>query len=320
MTARSAALGGNCMSVWDNDVNMVYSNPSLLNASMSKQVTFNYCNYVGDLNFGYLGYAHDLKKWGTVGGGIQFYNYGKFNGYNEFGEKTNDYKVNDYSINLNYAHKFDDTSFQVGAAVKTLISQYDIYRSYGTAFDFGVTYHKKNFAASILAKNVGFIWKEYTASSGKTETLPQTVQLGISYRVPKAPFRVFGTYDQLTKWNLKYVSPLDTGGKSNPFSTPNYTKRDSSGWKKFSTRFGSQADNFLRHITVGTEIILSKNFNIRLAYNYRRQKEMILPDRRGVNGLSLGFGFNIKRLGFAYSFSKMAFGGNYSIFNFSYRI
>lgn len=322
MTARSAALGGQMVSIWGEDVNLIYSNPSLLNKYMSRQATFNICNYVGDLKYGYLAYAHDLKKYGTVAGSIQFFNYGKFNGYDEAGEPSKNFDANDYSINLHYSKAFEDTSFQVGVALKTLISQYDIYQSYGNAIDFGVTWHNsKNLVLSIQAKNIGYIWKSYSNLLQEKEPLPQDVQLGLSYKVPKAPFRLIATYDQLTRWNLKYISALDTTGKSNPFNaTTEVQKKDSTGWKKFSKRFGSQGDNFLRHIVVGTEIVLTKNFNIRIAYNYRRQREMILPERRGANGLSIGFGFNIKRFGFAYSFNKMAAAGNSSIFSFTYRI
>ncbi|MGZ3899479.1 MAG: hypothetical protein ACXVNQ_03865, partial [Bacteroidia bacterium] len=110
-----------------------------------------------------------------------------------------------------------------------------------------------------------------------------------------------------------------TTGKTNPF-TSSETKKDSTKFQKFENRFGNGADNFLRHITVGTEIVITKNFNIRIAYNHRRQKEMILPERRGANGLSVGFGFRIKKFGFAYSFTKMAFPGNSSIFSFTWSI
>jgi hypothetical protein len=319
MTARAAALGGSNMSIWGDDINLVYSNPSLLNASMSKQIALNYSNYVGDLNFGYVGYAHHLNKYGTVGGGIQFFNYGKMVGYDEFGQKTNNFKANDYCISLNYAKPFEDSSFQLGVALKTIISQYDIYRSIGNAVDFGVTYHKKNLVVSLLAKNVGFVWKAYSNTLSKNEPLPQTVQLGLSYKVSKAPFKLIGVYDQLLKWNLKYISPIDTAGKSNPFSSSE-TKVDSTKFQKFSKRFGNGADNFLRHLTVGAEILVTKNFNIRIAYSHRRQRELTLPDRRGANGLSLGFGFKIKRLGFSYSFTKMAFPGNSTIFSFVYSL
>ncbi|MBA3665549.1 MAG: type IX secretion system protein PorQ [Bacteroidetes bacterium] len=319
MTARAAALGGNSMGLWGDDINLMFSSPSALNSSMSKQVAFNYCNYVGDLNFGYLAYAHHLQKWGTVGGGLQFFNYGKFTGYDEFGQATTNFKANDYCINLNYAKPFEDSSFQIGIALKTIISQYDIYKSYGNALDFGFTYHKNNLVISLQAKNVGYIWKGYSNMLSKNEPLPQTVQLGFSYKVPKAPFRLTMVYDQLLKWNLKYISPVDTTGKSNPFSSSE-SKKDSSKWQKFSHKFGNGADNFLRHITIGTEIVVTKNFNIRIAYNHRRQREMILPERRGANGLSLGFGFRVKKFAFAYSFTKMAFPGNSSVFSFTWSI
>jgi hypothetical protein len=143
MTARAAALGGNSMGLWDDDITLILSAPSALNASMSKQVSLNYCNYVGDLNFGYLAYAHDFKKYGTVGGGIQFFNYGKFKGYDEFGQPTSNFNANDYSINMNYAKPFEDSSFQIGVALKTIISQYDVYTSFGNAIDFGFTWHNK---------------------------------------------------------------------------------------------------------------------------------------------------------------------------------
>ena len=73
----------------------------------------------------------------------------------------------------------------------------------------------------------------------------------------------------------------------------------------------------MQHFTFGTEILLTKNFNLRIAYNYRRQQEFSLPDRRGANGLSFGFGIKVKRFGLSYSFSKMAFPGNSSVFGIS---
>jgi hypothetical protein len=66
----------------------------------------------------------------------------------------------------------------------------------------------------------------------------------------------------------------------------------------------------MRHLTVGTEIVLTKNFNLRIAYNYRRQREMTLPDKRGASAISFGFNLKIKSFGFAYSFAKMSVPGN----------
>ncbi|MCA0431012.1 MAG: type IX secretion system protein PorQ [Bacteroidetes bacterium] len=313
MTSRAAANGGTNMGLWNTDIHSLHSNPALLNKYMAKQIALNYCNYVSDLNFGYGAYAYSLKQKGVVAASIQFYDYGSFNGYDEFGNKTNNFKANDYSINLSYAKPFKDSSFNIGATLKTLISTYDIYQSYGNAIDFGIIYHKNNFNVSILAKNFGFVYKTYTNTS-VNDKLPTNLQLGLSYKLPKAPFRPFVTFDYLNKKSLKYISPVDTTGKTNVLVTDS-RKLDSTGFQKFAVRFNSGFDGLMRHTIIGTEIVFTKNFNLQIAYNYRRQKEMTLPERRGVNGLSFGFNMNFKRFAFAYSFSKMAFPGNASIFS-----
>lgn len=318
MTARAAAVGGNAMSLWGDDISLIHSNPALLNPSMTKQLSLNYCNYVGDLNFWYMAHALDLKKYGTAAVSLQAYNYGKFTGYDELGQKTNTFKANDYCIGLTYAKPLADSLFNVGIALKTIISQYDTYHSYGNAIDFGITYHNKhNLVISLQAKNVGFIWKDYTANQSQKGTLPNTVQLGLSKKIAKAPFKLFFVYDQLLKWNLSYISPVDTTGKSSTLNTGD-TKKDSSDFQKFKVKAGNRADNFMRHFTFGTEILITKNFNLRIAYNYRRQQEMTLPERRGINGLSFGFGLKIKRFGFSYSFTKMAFPGNSNILGLTF--
>ncbi|MCC6370143.1 MAG: type IX secretion system protein PorQ [Bacteroidia bacterium] len=318
MTARSAALGGNNMSIWGNDINLLYNNPGLLNSGMVKQAGINYCFFVGDMRFFSAAYAHSLKDKGMVAGSINTFNYGNFNGYDEMGNATNKFNASDYSINLNYAKSLADSSFNVGLCLKTIVSQYDVYKSFGNALDFGIVYHpKKNLVVSLQARNVGFIWKSYSGQSMNSNDLPRTVQLGASYKPSNAPFRFFMVYDQLLKWNMQYISPIDTTGKNSTLGSSE-TKKDSSGWQKFKVRTGDRADNLMRHIVFGAEVSLSKNFHLRLAYNYRRQKEMTLPEKRGTAGLSFGFGLKIKRFSFSYAFTKMAMPGSSNIIGLTY--
>jgi hypothetical protein len=74
-------------------------------------------------------------------------------------------------------------------------------------------------------------------------------------------------------------------------------------------RTGNNLDNFLRHIVLGLEFEFSKNFVLYLGYNYRRQQEMMLLERRGMNWLSFGFLLHTKRFSFSYSYNQMGFGG-----------
>lgn len=300
------------MSIWGNDVNLVNSNPALLNPAMDRQAALNHANYVGDIKLWYLGYGHDLKKIGTAAIGVQAFDYGKFAGYDETGVKVNDFRVADYALNLSYARPLADSMFNIGISLKTLFSQYEAYSAIGNAVDFGVAWRDRNgFVISLLARNIGVVWKSFNPGVARG-SLPHSVQLGVSKKVDKAPFRLFAVYDQLLKWNLRYVSPLDSANTSVSFGDAQ--PRDSTGTQRFFKRFGTQAGNFMRHVTIGTEVIITDNFHLTVAYNYRRQKEMILPERRGINGFSFGVNFRIKRFGFAYAFQKLAFPGNSSVF------
>ena len=314
MPARAAALGGNSMSIWGDDINLSYSNPALLNERCVKQISLNYCNYIADMNFGNAAYAHHFKNIGTLGGGIQFFDYGKFDKRDEYDVKEGSFKAADYSFNLTFARRLKDTCFSFGATLKTIYSHYDVYRSFGNALDFGITWaHKSGFTASAVVKNVGKIWKAYDPAND-TIKLPLVTQLGISYKVKKAPFRLIFIYDGLRKkdWDRTYTSPIAEPESSNIFGEEK--PKEKTKWQKFSDKVKSGGDKFARHMTFAAEVIITKNFNLRIGYNYRLHKEMMLPDKRTASGLSFGFGFKINRFGISYAFTKYNITGTSNIF------
>ncbi len=310
MPARAAALGGNSMSIWGDDINLSYSNPALLNQHCVKQVAVNYSNYIADMNFGNAAYAYHFKDIGTVGAGIQYFNYGKFDKRDEFDNKEGNFNAADYSLNLTFARRLKDTSFSFGATLKTIYSHYDIYKSFGNAVDLGITWaHKSGFTASAVIKNAGVIWKPYDKNND-TIKLPLTTQLGFSYKVKKAPFRLVFVYDNLRKWDLTYTSPLAETESTNLFGE---TPKEKTKWQKFSDKTKKGTDKFARHMTFGLEVVLTKNFNLRLGYNYRLHKEMMLPDKRTASGLTFGFGIKINRFALSYAFTKYNITGTSSI-------
>lgn len=310
MPARAAALGGNSMCIWGDDINLSYSNPALLNQNCVKQVAINYCNYIADMNFGNVAYAHHFKNIGTVGGGIQFFDYGKFDKRDEYDNKEGNFKAADYSLNLTFARRLKDTSFSFGATVKTIYSHYDIYKSFGNAIDLGVTWaHKSGFTASAVIKNFGVIWKPYDKNNDSIK-LPLTTQIGFSYKVKKAPFRLVFVYDNLRTWDLTYTSPIAETESTNLFGE---APKEKTKFQKFSDKVKKGGDKLGRHMTFGLEVLLTKNFNIRVGYNYRLHKEMMLPDKRTASGLTFGFGFKINRFALSYAFSKYNITGTSSI-------
>ncbi|HMT30061.1 MAG TPA: penicillin-binding protein, partial [Bacteroidia bacterium] len=85
-SARLAAMGGKLVPVKDNDLNLVFANPALLNSEMSKQLTFSGVGYFADIKYGYVAYASDYKNLGSFAAGMHYVNYGDFTETDETGQ------------------------------------------------------------------------------------------------------------------------------------------------------------------------------------------------------------------------------------------
>jgi hypothetical protein len=62
----------------------------------------------------------------------------------------------------------------------------------------------------------------------------------------------------------------------------------------------TMGDNILRHLTLGGEFNLSRNFVVRFGYNHMRRKEMTQDQKKGTTGFSWGLGFRISKFHISY--------------------
>jgi len=99
-SARVASLGGKNISIYDDDLNMAFHNPSLLNSTMNDKLILNYVNYFAGINYGYAGYSYNHNKFGTISVGLQYMNYGIFTAADETGVITGEFNASDYALNL----------------------------------------------------------------------------------------------------------------------------------------------------------------------------------------------------------------------------
>jgi hypothetical protein len=296
--ARTAALAGNTIGLKDDDVNLVAQNPASLNAGMSNQLSLSYINYITDINYLYATYARSFDSVGHFAASLQKVGYGKFKETDEFGAELGTFRANDYNFALSYARDLD-SSFTWGLSLKTIFSKYYTYSSLASAVDGALTYKnkKRQFVASVVLSNLGMQWKTY---SGTKEKLPYYINIGLSKKVAKAPFRLLLSYENISKWDLTYSDPNNPEPTVDPFTKEPIKK----------SKFRTGGDKLLRHMIFGTEIIVTKNIFLRVGYNYRRLKEMQLPDKSGAVGLSFGFGFKVSKFHFSYAFSKYHAIGN----------
>jgi hypothetical protein len=305
--ARIGALGGNNISLYANDLNIVYHNPSLLRASMDGKLVLNYINYIADINFGYVSYAHHLEGIGTFGVGIHYLNYGNFIHADETGTILGDFTASEYSFNLYYSREIYENLY-AGATLKTIYSALSTYYSSGMAIDAGITWldTANLFSAALVLKNFGVQFKPY--QPGNKEPMPYDLQLGLTKGLQHAPFRVSVTFQNLFNWSLRYDSPLDAQN----ILDDNVNLADSTFGQKFNTflnKTGNVGDELLRHVILGVEFVPSDNFYIAFGFNYRRRSELALQTRAAIVGMSFGAGINLSKFNIHYGLASYHLAG-----------
>ncbi len=308
ISARVSALGGNLISVKDNDLNVSLINPSLLSDSMNNNVALSYINYFADINYGYVAYAKHIENIGNFSAGIHYLDYGKFIRSDDAGNTDGTFGANEMSFNLAFAKSIIDTNLTVGVTLKTIYSNLDSYTSWGSAIDLGATYVRpsRGFTAAFVVKNMGRQWKPYT--EGNREELPFEIQLGVSKKPKHVPFRFSLVYENVEKWDLTYFDPANPPLTADPLTGEPIKINKGKVW----------GDKFMRHLVIGGEFIVTKNLFLRVGYNYQRRKELMIPDKKGGAGLSFGFGFRIYKFHFSYGHAVYHIAGPSNNFSISF--
>jgi hypothetical protein len=307
-SSRISALGGNTIAIADEDANMALNNPSLLNKEMDGFLGLNFMNYFAGVNYGYTSFTKHYDSVGTFNAAILYANYGQFQYADEFGMRDGStFSANDIALMVGYGRDFDSL-WTIGANLKFIGSFYESYASYGIATDLSATYNNtaKRFVAAFVLRNLGYQFKDYVNTNG--QKLPIDLQVGLSHKLLHAPVRFSMVYSNLQRWDLTF------------FDENALPEKDPITGEVIEPKPSNIADKFMRHITIGTELLITKNFHIRVGYNYRRRQEMKIIDRPGTVGFSWGFGFNVKRFNISYARATYHLAGGNNHFTVSFKI
>lgn len=275
------------MPVKDDDLNLVFTNPAALTPEMHRQLTLSGVKYFADIKYGYAGYAHHEEKYGTFSAAMHYVNYGEFTETDITAQELGEFKAAEYSLNLSYARGLLDSGLTAGVTLKTIYSSLETYNSFGMALDVGLNYYFKKSMVnlSLVARNAGRQITYYTDNNN--EPLPFDIQFGISKRLPKAPFRFSLIAHNLQKPDLTYRDPAKAN-EIDPITGES---------KEEKITFG---DKVLSHVIIGSELLISKNFHVRAAYNFQKRRELGIDTKMSTVGLSWGFGFRISKFHISY--------------------
>ena len=296
---RQASLGGKIITIYDNDVNQVHFNPATINENMNNHLALNYGSYFGEVTYGTASYVRTLgKSLQTFQAGVNYVNYGKFEGRDENGNLTSDFTGSEIALSVGYAYKIPNTDFHFGANAKLISSTFDIYNSFGGAIDLGVLYldNSNGFNYALVIRNIG---TQFTTYAETKENLPVEIEAGISKQLENVPIRWHLTLANLQQWNVAFSNPARAQGNIDGGVTQEKV---------------SIFNNALRHVIFGAELFPKKGFNIRMGYNFRRAEELKILEHRNFSGISVGFGLKVNKWKFNYSYSRYTLAANTSLF------
>ena len=296
---REAALGGKVVTNYDYDPMQALYNPATINPEMDNQLSLNFVNYIGDINYGSAAYAYLWdRRTQVLHLGATYINYGNFDGYDEQGNPTNSFGGGEVAISVGHARNIAFTNFHIGGNLKFISSKLEQYSSLGVALDIGVMYVYEDWDLHITAvgRNIG---AQITPYDNIREPLPLELILGISQTLQHVPIRWHLTLENMQVWKIA-------------FPNPNNSIFDLEGGEtKEKITFIDQA---FRHMIFGLELFPEKGFNIRLGYNFRRSAELKILEKRTFAGLSAGFSIRLNKMRLSYTYAKYSSAATSSYF------
>lgn len=291
VASRTAALGGENISVVDDAPWMGLSNPALYSGISDNSLGLNFMTYA---DAGIWAGAEYVKAFGTRHSGAvfaQMMNYGTMTETDQNGMELGDFSPKDIIIGVGYSYTLTD-KWAGGATLKGLYSKYADFSAFALAVDLGINYYDadKGLSVSAALKNIGAPLKTFDE---RTERLPFDLQLGFTKRMNHAPVQFSLTMRDITHW------------KRSDFYYPEGEKLK---W----------TNNLLNHFVLGVDILPTEYLYISAGYNFRRAYELKAAGSTHWAGLTCGAGISVKKFKLGASFAKYHKSTSSLMFNAGY--
>ncbi|MBE51362.1 MAG: hypothetical protein CMP51_06710 [Flavobacteriales bacterium] len=283
---RTLSMGGEVISILDDDVNLSFTTPSLLNNSMDGIISFSFTDYISDINLFSFVYSKNLSERYTFMTGINSINYGLFVETDEVGNNIGEFSANQHLLVFGVSNEIHK-NINLGMNLRLMNSYFDRYNSFSISSNISMTYFSsdRDFATSLLFKNIG---RPLTSFTNNLEELPFEVQLGFSKSLDHLPFRYSIVFHNINTYDI-----------SNIFDSYSYNDNT------LNIKQESVAKKLLRHLIIGGELNpFRKSLYIRGGFNFQRREDLRLLSSFSMSGFSWGFGLSIKKIRINYSMSN----------------
>lgn len=210
VSAHVAALGGDNITLTDDDPTVIFHNPALINGVSDKSINLNFMTYMEGAKTASASFVKSLKERATWGVSAQYMDYGSIKETTVDNIQTGTFSAKDIALSGSFAYMLGN-NISGGISARFISSTIGSYSSAAIAFDLGLNYfHEDNgWSVSAVAKNLGGQIKAY---DDDFERIPIDLLLGVSKRFINSPLRLHATLNRLNKWDEGLNKHLAIGG------------------------------------------------------------------------------------------------------------
>ena len=280
VSAHAAALGGENISIDDDDPTLVFHNPALASNVADRSLNLNYMTYMEGVKVASASFVKAFRERATWALEAQYVDYGTMKHTTVDNEVLGDVSAKDIAVGGTFTYTLSD-KIAGGVTAKFVSSSLAGYNSIGVAVDLGVNYLNPDLGLSLsaVARNLGGQLKAY---EDDFEKLPFDLQLGVSKRLGESPLRFSVTMTRLHDWDDKFINHfifgaeaflsdnIWLGGGINPRRSDDMKISDgeseSSHGAGFSLGGGLQLDRFKLQVAYGKYHISASSLIINVTY------------------------------------------------------
>lgn len=281
LSAHAAALGGDNITMTDDDVMMMFHNPALITGTSVGTLGLQYMNYMSGCNNVSAAYNMLVQEKWNIGIGIDYMGYGSIRHTDADNNDMGTYNASEMAFYGTLGYELA-SNLAGGISLKYVYGNISSYNSMAVAVDLGLNYYlpESEWSFGIAVKNLG---GQIMAYDEKFEALPLDVQAGVSKRLIGSPVRLSATLSDLNHLDYKFLNHL------------------------------CLAAEFI----ISDEIYVGGGYNFRRADEMKVQEGTEGLSARGA-GLSFGGGINLEKIKINLAYSKLHVSNASLIANLAY--
>lgn len=288
VSSHAAALGGDNISIIEDDAELAYHNPALLTNASNGMLGFSYLSYLQRTNVLGAGYTMEVGERSILGLKAQYLDFGTMKNTDVDGNVIGDFSAKDMVLMGTYSFDFSER-LTGGVNGKIVYSNYEQVYSLALGVDLGLNYYdaERMLSLSVVARNLGGQVRAYDDTQ---EPLPFNLLVGVTKNLAHAPVRFSLTLTDLLKWR-----PEDF-----------YNSADDS-WSQL----------LLKHFIIGADIFPTSNTYVSVGYNFLLHSELKNHAKRSLEGFSIGGGLQVRTMKLGVSYGKYHVASSSLMMNFA---